>query len=41
MPDGVFKPYAGVSMAVLIFTKIGTGGTGDVWYYDMRADGYS
>lgn len=41
MPSGVFKPYAGVSTAVLFFTKTGTGGTDKVWFYDMRADGYS
>lgn len=41
MPSGVFKPYAGVSTAVLFFTKTGTGGTKDVWFYDMQADGYS
>ena len=41
MPSGVFKPYAGVSTAILIFTKTGTGGTEDVWFYDMKADGYS
>lgn len=41
MPSGVFKPYAGVSTAVLVFTKTGAGGTGDVWFYDMKADGYS
>ena len=41
MPSGVFKPYAGVSTAVLVFTKTGTGGTDAVWFYDMRADGYS
>ena len=41
MPSGVFKPYAGVSTAVLIFTKTGTGGTDKVWFYDMQADGYS
>jgi type I restriction enzyme M protein len=41
MPSGVFKPYAGVSTAVLIFTKTGTGGTDNVWFYDMKADGYS
>lgn len=39
MPSGVFKPYAGVSTAVLFFTKTGTGGTDDVWFYDMQADG--
>ena len=41
MPSGVFKPYAGVSTAVLIFTKTGAGGTDKVWFYDMRADGFS
>lgn len=41
MPSGVFKPYAGVSTAVLIFTKTGHGGTDKVWFYDMKADGYS
>ena len=41
MPSGVFKPYAGVSTAILIFTKTGKGGTSDVWFYDMTADGYS
>ena len=41
MPSGVFKPYAGVSTAVLFFTKTGTGGTDNVWFYDMTADGYS
>lgn len=41
MPSGVFKPYAGVSTAVLLFTKTGAGGTGDVWFYDMQADGFS
>lgn len=41
MPSGVFKPYAGVSTAVLIFTKTGSGGTDHVWFYDMKADGYS
>lgn len=41
MPSGVFKPYAGVSTAVLLFTKTGTGGTDKVWFYDMKADGYS
>ncbi|WP_077391588.1 type I restriction-modification system subunit M [Mobilibacterium timonense] len=41
MPSGVFKPYAGVSTAVLIFTKTCAGGTDDVWFYDMKADGYS
>ena len=41
MPSGVFKPYAGVSTAVIIFTKTGAGGTDDVWFYDMQNDGYS
>ena len=41
MPSGVFKPYAGVSTAILIFTKTGHGGTDNVWFYDMKADGYS
>ncbi len=41
MPSGVFKPYAGVSTAVLIFTKTGHGGTDNVWFYDMQADGFS
>ena len=41
MPSGVFKPYAGVSTAVLVFTKTGAGGTDNVWFYDMKADGFS
>ena len=41
MPSGVFKPYAGVSTAILFFTKTGAGGTDQVWFYDMQADGYS
>lgn len=41
MPSGVFKPYAGVSTGVLIFTKTGHGGTDNVWFYDMTADGMS
>lgn len=41
MPSGVFKPYAGVSTAILIFTKTGYGGTDKVWFYDMKADGFS
>ena len=41
MPSGVFKPYAGVSTAILIFTKTGNGGTDKVWFYDMKADGFS
>ena len=41
MPSGVFKPYAGVSTAILVFTKTGAGGTDRVWFYDMKADGFS
>ena len=41
MPSGVFRPYAGVSTAILIFTRTGHGGTDKVWFYDMKADGYS
>lgn len=41
MPSGVFKPYAGVSTAVLIFNKTNCGGTERVWFYDMKADGFS
>ena len=41
MPSGVFKPYAGVSTAILIFTKTNAGGTDRVWLYDMKADGFS
>ena len=41
MPSGVFKPYAGVSTAVLVFTKTGAGGTDKVWFYDIKADGFS
>lgn len=41
MPSGVFKPYAGVSTGILVFTKTGHGGTDNVWFYDMQADGYS
>ena len=41
MPSGVFKPYAGVSTGILIFTKTGHGGTDKVWFYDMTADGLS
>lgn len=41
MPSGVFKPYAGVSTAIIIFTKTGAGGTDNVWFYDMQTDGYS
>jgi type I restriction enzyme M protein len=41
MPSGVFKPYAGVSTAIIIFTKTNTGGTDNVWFYNMKADGYT
>jgi type I restriction enzyme M protein len=41
MPSGVFRPYAGVSTAILLFTKTNSGGTDGVWFYDMHADGYS
>ncbi len=41
MPSGVFKPYAGVSTAVLVFIKTSMGGTDNVWFYDMQADGFS
>lgn len=41
MPSGVFKPYAGVSTAVLIFTKTNSGGTDKVWFYDMKTDGHT
>lgn len=41
LPAGVFKPYAGVSTGIMIFTRTGTGGTDKVWFYDMQADGYS
>lgn len=41
LPAGVFKPYAGVSTGIMIFTKTGTGGTDKVWFYDMQADGFS
>lgn len=41
MPSGVFKPYAGVSTAILLFTKTDDGGTNNVWFYDMKADGKS
>ncbi len=40
-PSGVYKPYTGVSTAILVFTKTGAGGTDKVWFYDMQADGYS
>lgn len=41
MPSGVFKPYAGVSTAILFFTRTDSGGTDKVWFYDMQADGFS
>jgi type I restriction enzyme M protein len=41
MPSGVFQPYSGVSTAIMIFTKTTTGGTDNVWFYDMLADGKS
>ena len=41
MPSGVFQPYSGVSTAIVIFTKTNAGGTDKVWFYDMKADGYT
>lgn len=41
MPSGIFKPYAGVSTAILFFTKTNSGGTDNVWFYDMKTDGFS
>ncbi len=41
MPSGVFKPYAGVSTGILVFTKTNHGGTDNIWFYDMQADGFS
>lgn len=41
LPSGVFRPYAGVSTAILFFTRTDSGGTEDVWFYDVRADGFS
>jgi type I restriction enzyme M protein len=41
LPSGAFKPYAGVSTAILLFTKTNSGGTDNVWFYDMKADGWS
>ena len=41
LPSGVFKPYAGVSTAILLFTRTNSGGTDHVWFYDLEADGYS
>ena len=41
LPSGAFRPYAGVSTAILVFTKTGVGGTDNVWFYDLQAEGYS
>ena len=41
LPCGVFRPYAGVSTAILLFTKTNSGGTDHVWFYDVQADGWS
>lgn len=41
LPSGVFRPYAGVSTAILFFTKTDSGGTNDVWFYEVQADGFS
>jgi type I restriction enzyme M protein len=41
LPAGAFRPYAGVSTAILLFTKTNSGGTDNVWFYDMKADGWS
>ena len=41
MPSGVFQPYSGVSTAILVFTKTNAGGTDKVWFYDMKADGFT
>lgn len=41
LPSGVFKPYSGVSTAILLFTKTDSGGTDQVWFYDVTADGFS
>ncbi|MFW0773818.1 type I restriction-modification system subunit M [Paenarthrobacter nitroguajacolicus] len=41
LPSGVFKPYAGVSTAILFFTKTNSGGTDNVWFYDVKSDGFS
>jgi type I restriction enzyme M protein len=41
LPSGVFRPYAGVSTAILLFTKTNSGGTDHVWFYDLEADGWS
>ena len=41
MPSGVFKPYSGVSTAILVFTKTNAGGTDEVWLYNMEGDGFT
>ena len=41
LPSGVFRPYAGVSTAIVLFTKTNSGGTDNVWFYDCQADGFS
>jgi type I restriction enzyme M protein len=41
LPGGAFRPYAGVSTAILLFTKTNSGGTDNVWFYDVKADGWS
>ncbi len=41
LPSGIFKPYSGVSTCIVIFTKTNSGGTDNVWYYDLQSDGYS
>src|SRR5207248_847055 len=41
LPGGVFKPYAGVSTAILVFTKTNSGGTDHVWFYNVDVDGWS
>jgi type I restriction enzyme M protein len=41
LPSGVFRPYAGVSTSILFFTKTDSGGTDQVWFYDVQADGFS
>jgi len=41
LPSGVFRPYAGVSTAILFFTRTDSGGTDNVWFYDVKADGFS
>lgn len=41
LPSGIFRPYSDVSTSILIFTKTNAGGTENVWFYDMQADGFS